>query len=773
MEYSYIGKPFRNVDAWKKAVGAAQYTGDLRIPGMLYAKILRSRYPHARILNIDTGRAKQVKGVKAVVTGRDIPNCLFGTVIKDKPAFAWEKVRYLGDEVAGVVAVDIDTAEEALDLIEVDYEGLPAVFDPTEAMKPDAILVHEGINEYEHVPIISIVKDSNICEHFKIRKGDVERGFKEADFVFEDTFRTQPIQHCQIEPHTVIADVDQLGNVTIWTSTQSAYVTRDAIAAGLGIPANKVRVIVPYVGGGFGGKYFLKTEAQTVMLSYIVRKPVKLILTREEVFTATSVRQPLIAEIKTGVKKDGQIIARECKLVWDSGAYCDIGPMISRNAGLSSAGPYQIPNVRVDSYTVYTNNPVSGAFRGFGMPQVTFAVESHMDIIAEKLNMNSLEFRLKNVVKEGSISATGQILHSVGLPECLKKAAEQGGFDREKKEKFTGVGIACMHKSSVNPTSSCAFVKLNSDSSVEVITSGVDLGQGSNTVITQIVAEELGIPPKQVTVSLPDTQVTPFDQGTISSRLTFHIGNAVKRAAEDAKEEIFKIASKILDVSSEELGLREGRVFVKAKPETGLPLQKIPMGGRFIGGIGHPVLGKGFYSTAGEGTVLDLETGQGANPAAFWMYGAQLARVKIDPETGEIKIEKIVAAHDVGKVINPLLLEGQFQGGLVMGLGGTLLEEVVWENGKTLNPSFVDYKIPNSIGLPEMVSIFIEEPHREGPFGAKGCAEPLTACIPAAIANAVFDAIGVRIKELPITREKILRAIREKSENKKKENKDS
>jgi len=767
MEYSVIGKPVKNVDAWKKAMGIAKFTGDLKIQGMLYGKILRSAYPHARILKIDTIKAKKVLGVKAVVTGKDLPKSLFGTVIKDRPAFVTEKARFMGDEVAGVVAVDKETAEEAIDLIDVEYEELPAVFDPLEAMKKGAVLVHEKLHEYAHVPIITVKKGTNICGHTKLRKGDVEKGFKEADLVVEDTFTAQPIQHCQMEPHSVIAHVDGLRNITIWASTQSAYVTREAIATGLGLPANKVRVIVPYIGGGFGGKYFLKAEAQCVMLSYVVRKPVKLVLTREEVFTATSVRQPLIAEMKTGVNRDGRIVARQCRLIWDTGAYADIGPNISRNAGISAAGPYEIPNVCVDSYTVYTNNPVSGSFRGLGMPQVTFAIESHMDMIAEKIEMDPLEFRLKNVEKEGSIGATGQVLHSVGLKECLQKAAAGGKWIPKKKAnkktgKLTGIGIACVHKTTATPTSSCAFLKLNNDATVEIITSGVDLGQGSNTVVTQIVAEELGISPEQVVVSPPDTLMSPFDLGTISSRLTFHMGNAVKRAAEDARQEILNIASDMLDTNPDELELRDGRVIVKRNPKKGIFLKEMPLGGRYVTGIGHPVLGKGTFCTAREGAVIDLETGQGANASVFWMYGAQAAEVEVDPETGEVKVKKIVAAHDAGKVINPLLLEGQFEGSLVMGLGGTLLEELVWENGRTLNPSFVDYKLPNAVGLPEMVSIFVEEPHREGPYGAKGIGEPLTACIPAAIANAVYDATGIRIENLPITREKILWALKEK-----------
>jgi CO/xanthine dehydrogenase Mo-binding subunit len=768
MEYTHIGKPYKNVDSWKKVVGAAEYTADIKLPEMLYGKILRSKYPHARILNVDTSRAKKLIGVKAVVTGKDVPQCLFGTVIKDKPALAFEKVRYLGDEVAGVVAVDRDTAEEALDLIDVEYEELPAIFDPLEAMKPDAILIHEKINEYECVPIVFIEKNTNIHGRFKLRKGDVDRAFKDADLVVEDTFSVQPIQHCQIEPHGVVAHYDQLGNVTIWASTQSPYTTRDAIAAGLGIPSHKVRVIVPYIGGGFGGKYFLKAEAPCVMLSYAVRKPVKIILTREEVFSASSVRQPLVATLKTGVKKNGEIIARQSRLVWNSGAYCDIGPIIARNAALSSAGPYNIPNVRVDSYTVYTNNPISGSFRGLGMMQVTFAVESHMDVVAEQLGMDPVEFRLKNIVTEGSLSATGQVLHAVGVKECLEKAAKEGGWGQKKKRKYTGMGIACVHKNTATPSSSTAFVKVNHDATAEVITSAVDLGQGSNTILSQIVAEELGLTPDRVSISPPDTRVTPFDQATISSRLTFHMGNAVKRAAEDARREILKIASDLLDVSTEELMLKDAKVFSKKDPKKEIHLSKLPMGSRYAKEVGHPVLGKGYFCTAREGAVLDPETGQGANASVFWMYGAQCVEVEVDPETGEVKVKRVVAAHDVGKIMNPLLLEGQCQGSIMMGLGAALFEECVWENGKTINPSFVDYKIANATGIPEMVSSFVEAPHREGPYGAKGIGEPLTACCPAAIANAVYDAVGVRIKDLPITREKILWALKEKANLEKK-----
>ncbi len=771
--YSVIGKPIRNIDALKKATGVTLYTNDMKMPGMLYGKILRSKYAHARILNINIDKAKRLAGVKAVVTGKDIIPRRWGILIKDKYTFAVEKVRFLGEEVAGVVAVDMDTAEEACELIEVYYEELPTVFDPVAAMQEGAPLVHERIEEYERLGSIKPVPNSNICPHLKLRRGDVEAGFQQADYIFEDEFSTQPLSPSPIEPMACIADVDAFGNVTVWSTTQAPYEIRDFIAGALGIPVSRIRIIAPPLGGGFGTKLGVRGELACIAMSQSVRRPVKLVFTREELFTGGIVRHPVVTKIKTGVNKDGTIVARKCTEIYDTGAYADYGPHVAAQGVRTGGGPYNIPNVWVDTYVVYTNNTTAGAMRGFGTTQPHWAIESHMDIIAEKLGLDPLEFRLKNILEEGMACPTGQVAHAVGLKECLQGLKEKGDWKRKKgeKKKYSGIGIACLHKATGTPTSSSAIVKLNQDVSADLLMSATDMGQGSNTVLAQMVAEELGIPVEKVNVVLPDTNVTPHYSSTSGSRTTFVEGNAVRLAALDAKRELLKVASSILEVEAEKLELKDGKVWVKDAPDKAIPLEILPMGTRFTAGakypvIGNPIIGKGYYTTAGKEAISDPETGQARKSSIFWMYAADLAEVEIDPDTGQVKIKKIIAAHNVGKAINPLLLEGQTEGGILMGIGDALYEEVVWEEGKTLNPNFGNYSILTFMDTPEQIeSIFVEVPHREGPYGCMGIGEVAMVAISAAIGNAIYDATGVRIKELPITSEKIFNALREQRES--------
>ena len=627
--YSVIGKSLPDIDIIKKATGSAIYAADIKLPGMLYGKILRSRYPHARILNINTSKAKRLPGVEAVITGKDIPPTHWGIVIKDNYVFAVDKVRYVGDELAGVVAVDTDTAEEACELIEVEYEELPAVFDPVEAMKEDAPLLHEGLEEYEHISSIRPVPNTNISSKFKLRRGNVDEGFRQADYIFEDEFEVPSIHTSPLEPMTCLAQVDALGNITIWSSTQSPYEIRDTIASYLGIPFNKVRVIVPFLGGGFGGKFHVKGELTCVIMSRFVRKPVKLAFTREEVFTAGGVRHPLIIKIKTGVNKDGTIIARHCTEIWDSGAYADAGPRIMWRAMQSAGGPYNIPNIWVDSYNVYTNNSVASSYRGFGANQPTWAIESHMDIITEKLNLDPLEFRLKNALEEGSICPTGQVAHAVGLKECLRTLEDKGNWSKLKQEKksYKGVGVACFHKSTRTPTCGSAFVKVNQDGSADLMVSLVDMGQGTGTVLAQIVAEELTVPVEKVSISMPDTQTTPYYTATTGSRAAFVLGNAVKMAAIAARKELLSLASPLLGVEVEKLELKDSKVLVKGSPDKEMPFSALPISGdKFVSGVGYPVIGAGFFSSADKGTIPDLETAQASKSSLFWMYGATLLR---------------------------------------------------------------------------------------------------------------------------------------------------
>jgi CO/xanthine dehydrogenase Mo-binding subunit len=753
----FVGKPLPRVDALEKVTGEAIYGDDLKFPNVLHGKVLRSDHAHAKILNIDAKKAMRLPGVKAVATGKDIP-VLGGEALMDYPFLAIDKVRYIGEPVVAVAATDEQIAQEALDLIEVEYEPLPSVLDLLRAMQPDAPLIHEGLHLYQHIPIIKPVKDSNVCSHIQFVKGNMGEGFRESDFVFEDTFSTQMVQHGCIEPHMAIAQVDGSGRITVWEPTQEPHRLRKDLSTALGVPMGRLRIVCPpYIGGGFGGKSGLKVETLCIALAKKTKGlPVKIVLTREEVFTSSSVRHPSIVQLKTGVKKDGTLWAREAKVIYDTGAYAEKGPTVCQQACVAAVGPYRIPHVKVEGYCVYTNKVISGAYRGYGVPQVAWAHESQMDIIAHKLGMDPLELRLKNAVEEGDISPTGQqILHSVGLKECLEKTAENLEWGRSGG-KNRGKGIACAFKNTKTPSSSTAIVTLSQDESVAVLASTIEIGQGSKTVLSQMVAEELGIPVDHITLAPGDTDITPFDASTSSSRSTFHMGNALREAAKDVKDQILRIASKMLGVEVRDLQIGDGKIYSKKNPDR---KHSYPEVIRYEYGAGSDIIGRGTYYP----DIEDKAAGIFSGPSIFWMYAAHGAEVEVDVETGQVRVLRIVGAHDVGKAINPQTCEGQIEGSIVHGLGPTLLEEmVIGERGNILNPSFLDYKMPTGTSVGEITPLIVETAHPDGPWGAKGIGEIAIVPIAPAIANAVYDAVGVRIKDLPITAEKVLRLLREK-----------
>ena len=489
-----VGQRVPRVDAIEKVTGQAMYGDDLAFQNVLYAKAVRSPHAHARILNIDAGKAQKLFGVKAIAIGKDLP-VLGGEALKDYPFLAVDKVRYVGDPVVAVAAIDERIAEEAVDLIKVEYEELPPVLDPLKAMESGAPLVHENLHLYKHIPVIKPVEHTNICHHVQFIKGDVKQGFDESDLVFEDTFTTQMIQHGAIEPHMAVAQVDPSGRVTVWVTNDGPHRLRNDLASALGIPLSKVRVISPpYMGGGFGGKGGLKMETICIALALKTNgRPVKMVLTREEVFTASLVRHPSVVRVKTGVKKDGTMVAREVNIVYDTGAYAEKGPTVCEQASTGAVGPYRIPHVKVDGYCVYTNKTIAGAYRGYGIPQVNWAYESQMDIIAERLGIDPVEIRMKNAVEEGDTSPTGQqVLHSVGVKECIQKVAQTIAWDDKPDKKFRGKGIACGYKNTKTPSGSSAIVKISQDGSVEVLSSTVEIGQGSKTILSQVAAETLG-----------------------------------------------------------------------------------------------------------------------------------------------------------------------------------------------------------------------------------------------------------------------------------------
>lgn len=757
-KYFAAGKSLPRPDAIEKVTGRAIYGDDIKFANLLYGKVLRSTHAHAKIINIDIEKAKKFPGVKAVVTGKDLSHVLGGEAIMDYPFLAVGKVRYVGEPVAAVAAISEEIAEEALDLIDISYEELPPVFDPLKSMEEKAPLIHDKISSYKHIPVIKPIDNSNICHHVQFVNGDIEKGFKKSDHIFEDTFTTQRVHHGAIETHVAIAQYDPTGKITVWVNNDGPHRLRKDLSKAMGLSLRQIRIInAPYIGGGFGGKGGLKEETICIALAQKTQcRPVKISFNREEEFTSTITRHSSVVKMKTGVSKDGKILAREVKVVYDTGAYAEKGPTVTNQASVAAAGPYKIPNVKVDGYCVYTNKVIAGAYRGYGIPQVAWAHESQMDIIAKKLGIDPIEIRLKNVLSEGDICPTGrQVMHSIGLKECIKKIKKDIKLI-EYHDKNIGKGIACAFKNTKTPSGSSAIVKINSDGTAEILTSSIEEGQGPKIILAQILAEELHLSVDNITVSSPDTDLTPFDASSTSSRTTFHMGNAVKKAAEDAKQQLLKIASELFKVNNREVKMENGKFFVKQNPSKTMSIAEV-VTSRY--GAGMDIMGRGSYFPE----VVGEKGGMWAAPSIFWMYAAHEAEVKVDKETGRVTVLKVRAAHDVGKAINPMTCEGQIDGGVVHGMGPALFEEVIFDkNGEVANPSFLDYKIPSALDMPEISSFMIEKHHKQGPYGAKGIGEMTLVPTAAAISNAIYDATGVRIKDLPITPEKILNAIKKK-----------
>ncbi len=572
----------------------------------------------------------------------------------------------------------------------------------------------------------------------------------------ENRFYAPMIQNGYLEPFGVVADIDGQGNLNCWVSTQGIRWMQRSLQDLTGIDRNKIRIIVPYVGGGFGGKGDISAAAICTVLAMKAGRPVKIVFTREEIFLSGNNRVPVITYLKDGVKKDGSLLAREVKVIMDSGAYSGMTSMIVTNAGFGGSGPYDIPNVKIDSYGVYTNNVPGSAFRGFGTPEIEWAIESQMDIIAEKLGMDRIAIRLKNIYRNGAISATGEKLQSVGLEEAIMKATQAAEFNQPPLPSAGGKGMASAHKYSMAPGAACAYVEVKIDGSLELRQAVVELGQGSNTVLAQMVAEEFKVPLEKVTVALNDTATTPFDLMTGSSRATYNMGNAVRLACEDAKRQVRERGAEILEADPDDLIVENGMAYVKGVPEKSIPFRKL-----FVHG-GYPLLiGSGTFNQ--KATTVDLETGQSERPCAFWMYSTQCAEVEVDEETGQVRVVGFTAAHDVGKAINPDLVVGQIVGGVVQGQGIALMEKVEMENGRILNSNFLDYKMGTVHETPgHIIPIIVEEAHQEGPYGAKGIGEGVLAPTAAALSNAIYDAVGVRIHDLPLTPEKIYFALKKR-----------
>ena len=767
METTQIGKSYRRLDYQTKVTGRAQYLADMSVPGMCHGKILRSPYPHARIRRIDVSKALTVAGVVAVLTRDDILHDegiepYYGPVFKDQTIVAVEKARHVGDPVA---AFTVDAAEEALKLIEVDYEELPAVLDVHEALKPGATLVHESVklpsSGFADLAEIKPVEGTNVCTHFKLNRGDIQKGFAEADRVFEDVFTLPATQHSFLETHACIAAVDPGGRITVWATTQNPFVVRTQLANIFKVPVSKVRVIVPYLGGGYGGKVYPKVEPITVALAQKAGRPVRVVLSREEVFY-TITKHAAVIRMKTGVKKDGTLVARECEIHLDTGAYAEIGPRVAKKSGYTAAGPYRIANLKIDSYSVYTNKPPAGAFRGFGVSQSAWAVESQMDIIAAALKIDPLELRKKNGYNEGDKFVTDETLRAAGLKECLDEVAQSIGWESSKFKSSSvqgsrsdrirrGKGLACMIKATITPSISSAVVKLNEDGSLSLYSGTVEMGQGSETVLAQIAGKELAIPLQKIQVLGVDTDVVPYDLTTSSSRSTFHMGKAVQLAAQEILRQLKQIVVSEYGVPEEKISFADGKVRL---PESQLDYSDV-MFKRF-GMQGGTLVGEGQVKTSTKDEFGEKST------SAFWFLAAGAAEVEVDVDTGKFKLLKYAAAVDVGRALNPLGCRQQLAGAAITGIGQAMFEEIAYDNGQLINPNLVDYVLPSLGDMPSVIDpICVETPDRNGPFGAKGIGESALIPVAPAIANAIYDAVGVRIKDLPIKAEKIYLALGE------------
>lgn len=780
----YVGVSVPRVDGVKKVTGAAKYVGDMKWPRMLYAKCVKSPYAHAKILSIDVSAAKAMKGVHDVITG-DYYTKRGGLYLEDKNFLAVNTVKFYGEPVVAIAAETPEIAEAACDLVKVEYEPLPVINNPMEGMAKDAILIHPELHTYKVVPIFHPQAHTNISHHHIIRKGDADAAFKYAEehpdeyYITEHEYHVPHVQHTPIENHVAVAQYEPDGKCTVWASCQSPYAVRQALSASFDIPLNKMRIISPYVGGGFGAKAGTTIEGIIIPLAMHCKgRPVMMEYTREEEFVNSYVRQGLYTKIKTAVRKsDGKFLAVQNNFYWDGGAYTEYGVNIVKASGFASTGPYEFDNVKTDAYCVYTNNPVGGPYRGFGMCEIHFGIEQNIDEVAKEIGMDPIEIRRVNGLAPGKSTGTGEIMKSCGFLEALDQVAEAIQYDKpcdppSGPHKVRGKGIAGGWKSPSQPTNagSAAIIRMNEDGTFFLMTSGHDIGQGSDTALTQIAAEVLCCDPSKFTIRTGDTDHTPYEWQTVASRITYCAGNAIKLAAEDLKEKLLDLAQIKLGYIKRELYLEDGWIINRNHPESRMPMSDLALGLAFEDGSGYggPAIGVGTF-TLPNNINYDPATGYSPKPAAFWTTAAAGAEVEIDTETGVIEVKKMVESCDPGHIVNPELYRAQVEGGMMQALGTVLYEELLLKDGKVLNKSFVDYKIPTIDNTPEtFVAMGVEHPEETGPFGARGIGEPAMVPGAPAIANAIYNATGCRFTEMPITPERMLKALQEKAAAEKK-----
>ena len=756
--FSVIGQPVTRAEGPDKVTGQSQYAADVARPGMLWGKVLRSPFPHAKILNIDTSRAKQLPGVHAVITGAELPDRRVGRLLRDIPVLARDKVLFAGEKVVAVAAESPDLAEEALLLVDVEYEPLPPIFDPLQAMEDSAPTIHENMESYAGLPQPPS-GINNVFAHNTWCKGEIQRGFAEADLVIEHTFNAQMMHQAYIEPHACVVEVDDGGRVQIWANNKGPFMLRDQLAAVWDLPKERIRVNPTSIGGDFGGKGSFMDVPLCYHLALHSGRPVKMVMDYIQELMAGNPRHPGIITIKTGLKRDGRIWARQAKTVFNSGAYGAFKPRVHLRGADHSGGPYNIPHVQIDSYMVYTNNVPCGHMRSPAKPQVGFAVESHMDMIAQELGLDPYELRLRNILKPGDTSPVGEAWQDIRAEETLRTAARAAGWGQTKNSSGKsagesagnrigfGRGIAIADQTQ-GSGQSAATVSMDASGQVTLFMSLWDTGTGASTVMRQVAAEALTIPVDDVAIVIRDTDAVDFESGPGGSRVTFTAGPAVLGAANELKERLGLLAAEYLSSPVELVQQRsDGQFFASGQSERVVSVKEIA--GRAVPATGQPLTGQMTYTSP---------------PSEMTSYAAQVAEVEVDRDTGMVTVNKIYTAHDVGTVLNPITHQGQIEGGVIQGLGYAIMEELVSEEGQVSTLSLGDYKIPTMPDIPELETLLLESSAGQAPYQTKGIGENSNIPVAGAIANAVFDAVGVRIMDLPITAEKVLKALKAQQE---------
>lgn len=762
---SVLGERMPRLEARAKAAGSARYTADINLPRMLHGAILMSTRAHARIKSYDVSAACAVPGVKAVITGADIPRKRFGLMVTDETALAVGKVRYIGEAVAAIAAVDRETALSAVDLIRVEYEDLPAVLTPEDAMAPGAAILHEEFAFYSKN--FDCISAGNAISIAQIASGEADKAWAAADVVVEGVYETHAQYHAYMEPVAAVAEFDALGRVTVWSSTQSVFRTQICLAEALDLPRARVRSISPYVGGGFGGKSEPGVQIVAALLARATGCPVKIVLSRQDDMMMMRSRHPARIHLKTGARRDGTLLVRTGSVIMDGGAYADDSPAAMHMVLHFLRGPYRIPNLRFDGRVLYTNKLRAAAFRGVGNTQATFACESQMDELAKELSLDPIDLRLKNVLRQGDSWLGKHPIGSASIGECLERVRSESDWHRRRaaivrgngagRGKRRGLGVSSVVYTCAY-LSTAAIVRLLDDGTITIATGAVDIGQGSDTAVAQMCSAALKIPVDSVNVIQADTDATPYNSGTNASRVTYMLGHVIAQATDDVAKQLFEHAAEIMECAVEDLELVPGgRVAIKGIPERFVSFAEGSRRAHYK--AGGPIIGRGSYVFRAEETDPKLAITKGMMSLASigtYVFGAQVVETEVDEVTGKVEVVEAWSVHDVGRAVNRQAVEGQIEGGFVQGLGFALTEELVWSGGQLLNPSFMDYKIPSTLDVPDKIhSVIIENPEPTHPFGVKGIGEPPTVGVAAAIANAIDHAANVRVRKLPITSERV------------------